>query len=336
MSVAIYGLLTNRTEAAAKKKGSIQSESGLLIAPELPKNNIGGKTLGFFNIPIKTKKQELRIKLYNKTNHTVHLKVRVVDAVTLDDGKPNYTGSKNINPKLLQQPGSQYIKTIQKMALAKQSDRWLDIKVSSFSQKFRGRKATAIVIETDDADQNANSSVSNRYVYAVGLTLNGTKIKKNQYHKLKIQTIKTRVLQKKAFVSVGLSNPDPMYLKNINLDIKLVNKKYKFFKYQYKKQGIEVTPNSSFLANVPLKGMRLVPGIYQMTVKSKSDQYYTVLNRTVRITKHDAYLINSKNEAWLRNRNILVVFIIIVIILIIIITIWYRRQAKVTNDYKHD
>lgn len=329
------GVPNKSTKPKQKSSKSEIPESGLLIAPELPKDNIGGRTLGYFNITNKSHEQHLRIKLYNTTEHTVHVTTRITDAITLDDGQVDYTGSKAVNRMLLQHPGSQQISVPHKLTLPKNSERWLPVKIAGSKTKFSGRKASAVVIETEDTNQSSQSSIQNKYVYAIGLTLNGKKIKKKQYQTAFIQEVATRMVHKQAYISTNLVNPDPMYLKNVDLKIKLINKKFSFFNYSYKRQKVKVAPNSDFWANLALEGKRLVPGDYQMKVTLKSNRYSKQLTKSVRITKHEAYLINSKNEAWLHKRNLLLIVSgLIAILIIMLIVIWYRKRVRASHDYE--
>ncbi|WP_337962245.1 WxL domain-containing protein [Latilactobacillus sakei] len=79
------------TAQAAKKKSTSKlpaaNKATFMLMPELPKDNIGGKQLGYFNLHIKPNQvKTIRIKVYNPTEHTINIYGQVKDATTNDNG----------------------------------------------------------------------------------------------------------------------------------------------------------------------------------------------------------------------------------------------------------
>lgn len=293
--------------AQAKTKGKKQTipaeaKATFMIMPELPSDNLGGAHLGYFNLPLKAKTtKKVRIKVYNPTAHSIVINGQVKNATTNDNASVDYLGSNPINRQLLVQPGSELVTVPKQTKLAAGATKWLTIKVQPSTQLFKGQKAVAINLSATQVNQK--SAIKNRYVYAVGLVLNGSKLTKTQFQKIQSPRIKTRFVKHKAAISVRVNNPDPSYLMATTIKAKLQNQKWGFITYEKIRRNREVAPNSSFYADIPLGGKRLVPGVYQMTLTVKSKQYQHTIHKYVKITKSDASYINRYNYEYLKNRN---------------------------------
>lgn len=289
-------LLTSHVVQAAKQTGNF------LIYPELPKDNIGGYQTGYYNLknrPHQT--QTVRVKLINLEAHDVKVTAKVADAVTTNQGSVDYSGVHQADPRWLKNPGSQYIEVPKTTVLKPHETKWLTAQVKMPAQ-FTGRKASALVLSSQDIKASQKSGVRNHYVYAVGLTLNGRALKTKQVQKLQVQKVRTRMVDRKAAITTTLVNPDPQYVKKAHLKIELVNQRWRFYRYRLDRKAVELAPNSQMAADLYLGGRRLVPGIYQMRMTVKSQQYQQTVTKTVKITKTAAYLINTQNAAWQKRK----------------------------------
>jgi len=291
---------------AAKKKSTIKlpaaNKATFMLMPELPKDNIGGKRLGYFNLHVKANQTKtVRIKVYNPTEHTINIYGQVKDATTNDNASVDYLGSHSIDKHLLKKPGSRLVTVPKKTSLPAGATKRIAIKIKT-NDSFKGTKATAINLSADQFNQK--SAVKNAYRYAIGLILNGQQLEKRDYWYLESPSIKTRFTQAgKAAISVKLNNPDPVYLEKAKVKIKLQNQKWGFIQYTTSVKNGKMAPNTSFYIDLLLGGKRLVPGTYDMTLTTKSSQYTKTIHKDVLITASQAKYINGLNAAYLRNRN---------------------------------
>lgn len=317
-------LLTSHVVQAAKQTGNF------LIYPELPKDNLGGYQSGYYNLknrPHQT--QTVRVKLINLEAHDVKVTAKAADAVTTNQGHVDYSGTHQADPQWLKNPGSQYIKMPKSTVLKPHETKWLTAQVKMPAQ-FSGRKASALVLSSQDSKANQKNGIRNRYVYAVGLTLNGRALKNSQVQKLKVQKVKTRIIDHKAAITTTIVNPDPQYLKHAHLKVELINQRWHFYRYRLDHKRVELAPSSKMAADLYLGGRRLVPGIYQLRMTVKAQQYQQTVTKTVKITKTAAYLINTQNAAWQKRKCWLIAGGItsgLVIIGLVMIVIIRRRRS---------
>lgn len=303
--------------------------AGVQIYPELPKNNIGGQTLGYFNLPNAThKKQTVRIKVHNPRNKATKVTVHFTNAVTRNGGQVDYIGLKKPNRQLLPAPATEQLSAVKQLRLAPFATKWLKIHVAPSDSAFKGRKAAAVVLTNKTKQRDV--SVQNNYVYVVGLTLNGSKLKPAQFKRFKVKRVQPQVKGRQAKLRTKLVNPDPMYLKKGNLKLTFQNKKWALTKYTAHKKNVEAAPNSDFWVNTNLGGKRLVPGDYRLTVNWHNDQYHKKTVRQVHITKKTAYFINRHNRAWQKRRRLLIGLAIAAAVLVIgvIAGIMWRRHTR--------
>ncbi|SPS07055.1 DUF916 domain-containing protein [Latilactobacillus sakei] len=319
------------TAQAAKKKSSIEipkaNKATFMLMPELPKDNIGGSQLGYFNLHLKANQvKTVHIKVYNPTEHTINIYGQVKDATTNDNASVDYLGSHQNDRQLLKQPGSQLVSVPKKTELPAGATKRIAIKIKS-NQSFKGTKATAINLSADQFNQK--SAVKNAYRYAIGLILNGKTVKKQDYRYLQSPSIKTRLTKaKKPAISVKLNNPDPMYLEKTTIKIKLQNQKWQFIQYAKTIKNGKVAPNTSFYVDLLLGGKRLVPGTYTMTLTTQNSHYKKTLHKNVLITASQAKYINGLNAAYLRNRNWILGGTAVIIIGGVIVSVYRVRKRK--------
>lgn len=312
--------------------------AGIQILPELPANNIGGKTLGYFNLPVATTKtQTVRIKVTNPESRATAVTVRFENAVTLNGGQVDYTGIKTYNRQLLPRPVTKQLSAPKRVKLAAGQSKWLKIKIAPSTTKFKGRKAGAVVLT--NAAKRTDVAVQNNYVYVIGITLNGKKLKSARFKQFKVTKVQPQVMKKKALLRTKLVNPDPMYLKKGNLKLTFQNEKWSLTNYTLHKKDIEVAPCSDFWVNTHLGGKRLVPGDYKLTIHFKNDQYTKKLVRRVHITKSQAYFINQNNREWQKRRHWLIglaiAAVVLVIVVVVAIIIWRRKRSAEHGRPQH-
>lgn len=331
--LSFWLLLLNQSEQLVSAATSDATQKvTFMIYPELPKDNLGGRKFGYFNLRLKPSTEKtVRIKVMNPTDKTVTVKANVRDAQTAGNGRIDYLSTKPVSKHILAQPGSQFLTVKPQLTVKPGAEKWLSIKINMPEKPFKGKKAMAVNLS---AMGPTGGSVNNRYVYAVGVTLNGTKIIKKDLKHLEMPTMQAGFVHKKAALQFKVLNPDPVFLKKGRLSIKLTNQKIGFFKYQLALKKMHIAPNSKFDVNLMLDGQRLVPGKYTMIASFKSDQYQKQIKKSVKITKTDAKYINEHNLDYQRRRKIIIVFETICVLLVIGIIYYikvYRARSK-QND----
>ncbi|KRM24471.1 WxL protein host-binding domain-containing protein [Latilactobacillus graminis] len=299
------------------------------VLPKLPPDNLGGRHLGYFVLPmVDHKERKETVRLYNPTNQTIKIRFKAADATTNNNGSVDYTGAHAVDHSLLKKPASSMIKVPQSLKLKPQAGRSVTFTVKNVADNFKGQKAAALNIIADGVNAN-RSSIRNRYVYAIGVVLQGEKLPKRQLQRLKVSGIDVGLTKaKKAAIRVKLANPDATYLKQTKLQVKLVNRKYHFFKYQDVKKDLKIAPNSSFKDDILLGGKRLVPGVYRLTMTAKTDRYHQTATKYVEITKNKARFINAHNYLYLKYRNRLLIGLLVLLIIVAALTIGLRRRFK--------
>ncbi|WP_181664353.1 DUF916 and DUF3324 domain-containing protein [Latilactobacillus sakei] len=303
-----------------------------MIYPEIPKDNLGGNKLGYFNLKLKPNAEKtLKIKVFNPTDKPITVNVSAKDAQTADDGRIDYLSDDPVAKKLLQSPGSHYLQFKPRVVVPSKSQEWVNVKVKMPATDFKGKKALAINLA---AMGKNGGSINNRYVYAVGVTLNGTKMATKKLHRIEMPKMKTGFVDKQAALQFKVTNPDPVFLKKGHLSIKLTNQKLGFFNYKLDLKKMHIAPNSTFNANLLLGGKRLVAGRYTMVAHFKSDQYQRQIKKTVQITKTDARYINDHNVAYQKKRKMLIIIISAYAVLGIVLIYYIRKHGS--RDSKND
>ncbi len=299
LSLSIFVTPVHAKKAVHKPPHAFEKVT-FMVAPQLPPDNIGGQHLGYFNLPVKPHQQlDLAVKVINPTNQAIHIKSKAYNATTNDNGSLDYQGTHPDDPQLLKQPGTTFIALPKKITLPAQATQLVHFKVAVPKRGFIGQKAIGLNLIADQPAGKA--AVKNRYVYIIGLVLNGQKLKPPHQKGLSADNIQVRLVspKKEPAISVQLANHDPAYILNGRLAMALVNQKYHFFNYRVIRKHVKIAPNSRFDNNLLLGGKRLVPGIYQLKVKIDSHNNHHTFNKTVKITKTQARFINRHNYRYL-------------------------------------
>lgn len=332
----VLGLSSGATQAAKHKGMKIPAESKatFMIMPELPKDNLGGDHLGYFNLQMKPGVQRsVRVQVYNPTDETIHIVGQIKDATTKENAEVDYYGSAKPNRNLLVDPGSRYVSVPKQTVLPAGATKWITIN-AKINHQFKGTKATAINLSAIQAHQK--SAVKNAYRYAIGMVLTGQKVSSKAYHFIETPSIKTTFTKdQKAVIRVKVNNPDPMYLKHAQMKVKLQNDKWQFIQYAQTVENGKVAPSSDFNLDVLLGGKRLVAGTYRLTLTTKNDRYTKTVHRNVLITKTQAKYINRLNAAYLRNRNLILVGSTMVFIIIVGLISYSVRRARKRKRDRH-
>lgn len=307
-----------------------EAKTTFMLMPELPKDNLGGAHLGYFNLKLKSgQKKTVRLKVFNPTSQPLTIYGQVKDATTSDNADVDYLGTNQVDQQLLKHPGSQFVKLPSKTKLEPNTMQWLTVQIQAPKKLFKGQKATALNLSTTQLTKA--TAIENHYVYAIGLILNGQRLGPKDYRHLKTTGIKTRFIkQHRAVISVKIANPDPAYLQNVTVKLDLKNQKWPLIRYQHQQVKGKIAPSSSFYEDIPLGGKRLVPGAYQMTVIVRHAGHQQTIHKYVQISKDQARYINRYNYEYLKYRNLLLVGLLLISGMLGggLIWIWRRKQQS--------
>lgn len=331
--LAFWGLMRQATpQLVTAATTDAKQKVTFMIYPEIPKDNLGGNKLGYFNLKLKPKAEKtLKIKVFNPTDKPITVRVSVKDAQTADNGRIDYLSDKPVAREVLTDLGSQYLRFKPSVVVPPKAQKWVKVRIKMPATAFKGKKALAINLA---AMGPIGGSINNRYVYAVGVTLNGIKLPHKELHHLEMPTMQTGFVDKQPALQFKVNNPDPIFLKKGHLSIKLTNQKLGFFNYKLDLKKMHIAPNSTFNANLLLGGKRLVAGRYTMVAHFKSDQYRRQIKKTVQITKTDARYINDHNVAYQKKLKMLIIIISAYAVLGIILIYYIRKHGS--RDSKND
>lgn len=334
----ILGYLLNNTtpiqakDHRVKVNESVTEPVTIQVLPRLPKDNIGGQQLGYFNLPMVGHTSRLeKLSLYNPTNQAITVKLKAVDATTNDQGQVDYINRQKASSQLLKQPGSQMMTFDKKVIIAPQTTQNITVRIKNLKAGFTGQKAVALNLSASGINQPHNS-IQNQYVYVIGMILQGRPL--TNAHLKKLQLTAIRLTQRKVF-RIHLANPDATYLKKTQIKFRLVSQWTSFFNYQLTKTNLKIAPSSAFDLQVPLAGKRVVPGIYRLTMAVKTDQYQQTVNRYVAITKTHARLITNHQYRLLKRRQDLIKGALILVVAGLVIGgfyHYYRRRKRDLNE----
>ncbi|MDT3393782.1 DUF916 domain-containing protein [Latilactobacillus curvatus] len=335
--LGLVGLLAVQTSQSVFAKSDditipAESRATFMLRPELPKDNLGGKQLGYFNLQLKSGQQRtVFLEVFNPTAKAMTIYGQVKDATTNDNATIDYLGTNPIDQRLLKQPGSQIITVPRATKLQPNETKRLKVTIQAPNKAFKGQKATAINLSTN---QLANKdAVENHYVYAIALILNGQKLAAREQKPIQSAKIKTRLTkQRRAAISVAITNPNPAYLKAATIKVDLQNQRWSLIRYQDKKINRKIAPNSQFYEDVLLGGKRLVSGVYRMTLTVKTKNQQQVIHKYVAISKGQARYINQNNNQYLKYRNLIILGSIVIILIGIVAGNLSRREKHKKRD----
>lgn len=339
-SLGLIGLLTVQTSTSVFAKSTdiaipAESRATFMLRPELPKDNLGGKQLGYFNLKLKRGQQRtVFLKVFNPTGQAMTIYGQIKDVTTNDNATVDYLGTNPIDRRLLAQPGSQFVTIPHTTKLQPNETKRLKVIIQAPAKGFKGQKATAINLSTNQLSKR--STVENHYVYAIGLILNGQKLATKKQPAIQSTKIKTRFTQQqRAAISVDITNPNPAYLKAATISVDLQNQRWSLIRYHNQKTNRKIAPSSRFYEDVPLGGKRLVAGTYRLTLRIKTAHQHQVIHKYVAISKGQARYINQNNDQYLQYRNWLLTGGMIMI-LIGAVGGYYRLKEKRKKREAHD
>lgn len=105
--LAFWGLMRQATpQLVTAATADAKQKVTFMIYPEIPKDNLGGNKLGYFNLKLKPNAEKtLKIKVFNPTNKPITVKVSAKDAQTADDGRIDYLSDDPVSKNFCQSRG---------------------------------------------------------------------------------------------------------------------------------------------------------------------------------------------------------------------------------------
>lgn len=291
------------------------------ILPELPKDNIGGQHLGYFNLKLKPNQtRKLRVKVLNPTDHEIKIDINTSNA-TMRDLQPSYLSASD-NDILLRKPLSRRISVLRHIKLAAGQQKWIIIKIRN-DNNFNGQQVAALNLISQN---NSKGAIHNRFVYTVAIVANGQNVKK--YQKLQIDNISMKTIDGHPNINLGFKNPDPIYLTNGTLKIELANQQWQFFKYWKVYHKVKIVPSIRFNSYFSFQKKKLVPGIYRLRFVFKNKKYQVTEYHYVKITRQNVSFISRRSAGYLVHRNQMIVMLLSLTLLISIIVIYLIKRER--------
>lgn len=313
-------------QAVEAKSWTSENHAALLVQPILPKDNVGGQSRGYFDLPASAQSRLLKVHVFNTTATPLTVRTKIVEAGTLDNGVIDYSGQQPLNHDLLPHPGIQYMTVAKQTVIPAQTGVDLTIKVAPFN--FTGVKASALKLAV--ITNQENSSIQNQYVYGIAIILNGKKVVKKQSPKVQALKVNPRMnRQEKPVLSVNLANQQAAFIHQSQMQVQLQNQRWGLVTYSKNRSQVSVAPKTAFNYDLPLAGKRLVPGMYQMTIQINGQLQK---EQTVKITKNAAQLINQQNVAYLKRRNLIWLGSGVIVLIIIGFAVSKRRHNRNRQD----
>ncbi|WP_125768613.1 DUF916 domain-containing protein [Lapidilactobacillus wuchangensis] len=287
--IAVLGLLL---VCFAHSGTAVAATTNFMIRPELPSDNLVQPGQGYFSVKLAPKQsRDLVVKVYNPSAEELTLTVRLLNAMTTDQGQIAYVNAGQINQQDLKVPGSQLVEYPRTLVLAPHQTRDLRLKVAAQDQLFRGTKAMALRI-TSQGDSQA--AVNNQIEYLLGVLLTGRQVKQLQQIQIKQSTQQVRLRQPR--LQLVLRNPDPVLLKSVQTELTLQHQQLRFLTFKQTKEKLKIAPNSRFKLAFDFPGQKLTPGIYRMKFVIKNSRYRQQTQRYLKIDRHGKVQMLTSSE----------------------------------------
>lgn len=331
-SLSLFLATTSKVNAATD---ATSEAATFTIRPQLPTDNIGGSSLGYFNLQLKAGQvRSESIQIYNPTKQTITVELAVVNGQTETDGRISYQPLTKTNRQLLPQPGSSYVSIPESVKIAAGQAENVPINIHTKKQLFAGTKLAAINIYS--AADTSIGAVENRFVYTVGLVLNGKKLVPANLQQLALT--KVTLVQKKKLprsFEFRVVNADPLLIEDGQAQLKLRHQLFGFLNYQVTKKSLKIAPDSSFKLNWDLSGYRLTSGYHQLTFNFKTNDYREQRVRYLLVKQGKAQLVSKKQYQQHQQVSLILAGAITVALIACIITLIKHYQHK-KKEVDHD
>lgn len=340
------------------------SEFSFSVTPKIPENQID-KTKSYFDLRMQQgTEQIIQVDLYNAANQNVTVEASIHSATTNLNGVVEY-GSNNIKKdETLKYDLKELTTTESEIVIPPTSTKTLDIHVKMPDEAFDGVIAGGITFKEketaseqalgkDSKDKNGGMAIENKFSYVVALLLSQND--KEVIPNLVLQDATAGQVNVRNVINATIQNPEPVYIKDLNLTTKITKKGSDDVIYSRKAEKLQVAPNSNFTFPTALSGEKLVAGEYTMSVDAYSGKsidgkyqamangedvtyrYHWALKKDFSISDKNAKKYNEQDVSIERTDMskwylIIAILVLIILLLIIIYFIKYRKIKKEEQD----
>lgn len=233
---------------AEGSKGTISPPIG--VEAIIPNNQVD-KTKTYFDLLLKPgEKQQVSIKLTNFTTRKITVDVENNDAMTNDNGIVDYSQHEKNSDASLKYSFSEISQIAKEVTIPPQASVTTKLTINMPKNKFEGIIAGGIYIYEKDKAQETNvrGTISNKFVYSLGVQLRNEasldKVKPTiELDKEKIIPIRSNGLNG---IEVNLQNTSPNFIKELEIEAKIINNSDKYLSHEIKKTDLKMAPNSNF------------------------------------------------------------------------------------------
>lgn len=242
------------------------NQVGFSVDPMFPSNQID-KDSGYFHIQLKPgNKQQLSIELKNYTDKEITLKTTLASATTNVNGVVDYTPTSNKVDNSLPVDLSKLIKIDNEIRLAPKETKQVPVFVSMTNDFVPGVIASGISFEeinsTNQKTLTNQTTVNNKFSYVLALLMQ-QEASLDVQPELNLNEVIAKDINTKTSISAFIRNVAPAYLNQVKIESTLTkNGEDKPF-YRYKKDNMQLAPNSVFEFPTFLNGKKLESGEYK-------------------------------------------------------------------------
>lgn len=241
------------------------NQVGFSVDPKFPSNQLD-KDSGYFHIQLKPgNKQQLSIELKNYTDKEITLKTTVASATTNVNGVVDYTPTTNKTDNSLPVDLSKLIKIDKEIVLAANETKQVPVFVSMTNEFVPGVIASGISFEeinsTNQKSLINQTTVNNKFSYVLALLMQ-QEASLDVQPELNLGKVMAKGINTKTSISAYIRNVAPAYLNQVKIESTLTKKGEDKPFYQYKKENMQLSPNSVFEFPTFLNGKKLESGEY--------------------------------------------------------------------------
>lgn len=241
------------------------NQVGFSVDPIFPSNQID-KESGYFHIQLKPgNKQQLNVEVKNYTDKEIFLKTGVSSATTNINGVVDYTKTTNIVDDSLPVDLSEHVTLDEKIQLAPHETKRMPIFVSMTSEYIPGVIASGISFEEiDSSDKKVltkDTTVNNHFSYVLALIMQQQPTLDAQ-PEINLKKVEATDINTKTSITGFIRNVSSVYLNQVSVQTTITKKNESHPFLTYKKENMQMAPNSVFEFPTFLKGKKLESGKY--------------------------------------------------------------------------
>ncbi|PGM56778.1 DUF916 and DUF3324 domain-containing protein [Bacillus sp. AFS053548] len=250
---------------------AIAAEMNFAVSPVIPTNQID-QSKTYFDLRMKPgQKQILKVQIKNDTDKKIVVETKANSAITNSSGIADYGNSNSKVDATLEIPFTNIAKVKKETIIPAKSEATVEITIEMPKQQFDGVILGGLHFsEKEDEGQakkeDGSIQIKNKYAYVIGVLIRETdKVIKRD---LKLNEVKTSLINARNVVTANLQNIEPAMLKNLSVDAKVFTEQGKKILHETKKENLRMAPNSNFDYAIDWGDRALESGNYRLEMKA--------------------------------------------------------------------